>query len=156
MSTEQGNKAIVSRWFAEFWEQTCNLDVVDEIAAPDMLLKHSLHEPRNGHTDIEAFMTDFRAAFPDLNFWGAADLIAKATDCGFPALPGLRARPIKRRLRNCRVEAVTLSREREFYRSIGMRNHGANRAAKIRHRMPGLRYLKWRKLIIVYANVLNA
>ena len=77
MSTEQGNKAIVSRWFTEFWGQTCNLDVVDEIAAPDMLLKHSLHEPRNGHTDIKAFMTDFRAAFPDLNFWGTADLIAE-------------------------------------------------------------------------------
>jgi predicted ester cyclase len=76
MSTEQGNKAIVSRWFTEFWGQTCNLDVVDEIAAPDMLLKYSLHKPRNGHSDIKAFMTDFRAAFPDLNFWGTADLIA--------------------------------------------------------------------------------
>jgi predicted ester cyclase len=77
MSTEQGNKAIVSRWFTEFWGQTCNLDVVDEIAAPDMLLKYSLHKPRNGHSDIKAFMTDFRAAFPDLNFWGTADLIAE-------------------------------------------------------------------------------
>ena len=27
--------------------------------------------------DIKAFMTDFRKAFPDLNFWGAADLIAE-------------------------------------------------------------------------------
>jgi hypothetical protein len=62
-----------------------------------------------------------------------------ATDCGFPALPGLRARPIRRRLRNCLLEAMALSREQEFYRSVGMRNHGANRAVKIRHRMPGLR-----------------
>ena len=62
-----------------------------------------------------------------------------ATDCGFPALPGLRARPIRRRLRNCRVEAMALRRERDFYRSVGVRNHGANRAVKIRHRMPGLR-----------------
>jgi predicted ester cyclase len=29
--------------------------------------------------DIKAFMTDFRKAFPDFNFWGAADLIAEAT-----------------------------------------------------------------------------
>jgi predicted ester cyclase len=36
-----------------------------------------LHEPRRGREDIKAFMTDFRAAFPDLNFWGAADLIAE-------------------------------------------------------------------------------
>jgi predicted ester cyclase len=50
---------------------------VDEIAAPDMLLKYSLHEPRRGHADVKAFMTDFRKAFPDLNFWGTADLIAE-------------------------------------------------------------------------------
>ena len=54
-----------------------NLAVVDEIAAPDMLLKYSLHAPRRGREDIKAFMSDFRAAFPDLNFWGAADLIAE-------------------------------------------------------------------------------
>jgi predicted ester cyclase len=42
-----------------------------------MLLRYSLHEPRRGHADIKAFMTDFRAAFPDLNFWGTADLIAE-------------------------------------------------------------------------------
>jgi predicted ester cyclase len=42
-----------------------------------MLLKYSLHEPRRGRDDIKAFMTDFRSAFPDLNFWGTADLIAE-------------------------------------------------------------------------------
>ena len=42
-----------------------------------MLLQYSLHEPRRGRDDIKAFMTDFRAAFPDLNFWGTADLIAE-------------------------------------------------------------------------------
>jgi predicted ester cyclase len=50
---------------------------VDELAAPDMLLQYSLHEPRNGREDIKAFMTDFRAAFPDLAFGGTADLIAE-------------------------------------------------------------------------------
>ena len=77
MNTAQENKAIVGRWFTEFWGKTCNLKVVDEIAAPNMLLKYSLHEPRSGREDIKAFMTDFRAAFPDLNFWGTADLIAE-------------------------------------------------------------------------------
>jgi len=74
---EENNKAIVGRWFSDFWGKTCNLGVVDELAAPDMLLKYSLHEPRRGRSDIKAFMTDFRNAFPDLNFWGAADLIAE-------------------------------------------------------------------------------
>ncbi len=77
MSKEEDNKAVVVRWFTEFWGKDVNLAVVDEIAAPDMLLKYSLHEPRRGHDDIKAFMTDFRAAFPDLNFWGTADLIAE-------------------------------------------------------------------------------
>lgn len=77
MSLQDDNKAVVGRWFTDFWGMTCNLRVVDEIAAPDMLLKYSLHEPRRGHEDIKAFMTDFRAAFPDLNFWGRADLIAE-------------------------------------------------------------------------------
>ncbi|HUN42719.1 MAG TPA: ester cyclase [Acetobacteraceae bacterium] len=77
MSLQDDNKAVVGRWFTDFWGKTCNLDVVDKIAAPDMLLKYSLHEPRKGRDDIKAFMTDFRAAFPDLNFWGTADLMAE-------------------------------------------------------------------------------
>lgn len=77
MSREDDNKAIVGRWFAEFWGKDFNLGVVDEIAAPDMLLKYSLHAPRRGRDDIKAFITDFRGAFPDLNFWGTADLIAE-------------------------------------------------------------------------------
>ena len=77
MSNEEDNKAVVGRWFTEFWGKDVNLAVVDEIAAPDMLLKYSLHAPRRGRDDIKAFMTDFRAAFPDLNFWGTADLIAE-------------------------------------------------------------------------------
>jgi len=77
MSKEQDNKALVGRWFTEFWGSTCNLNIVDELAAPDMLLRYSLHEPRRGREDIKAFMSGFREAFPDLNFWGAADLIAE-------------------------------------------------------------------------------
>jgi predicted ester cyclase len=77
MSKEEDNKAVVGRWFTDFWGKNANLSVIDEIAAPDMLLKYSLHEPRRGRADIKAFITDFRAAFPDLNFWGTADLIAE-------------------------------------------------------------------------------
>ena len=77
MSKEDDNKAIVGRWFTHFWSETCNLNIVDVLAAPDMLLHYSLHEPRRGRDAIKAFMTDFRKAFPDLNFWGTADLIAE-------------------------------------------------------------------------------
>jgi predicted ester cyclase len=77
MSKEADNKTIVGRWFTEFWDKTCDLNVIDELAAPDMLLQYSLHAPRRGREDIKAFMTKFREAFPDLNFWGTADLIAE-------------------------------------------------------------------------------
>ena len=46
MSKQDENKAVVGRWFTEFWGKTCDLGVVDAVAAPDMLLKYSLHEPR--------------------------------------------------------------------------------------------------------------
>ena len=77
MSKEDDNKALVGRWFTDFWGANCDLQVVDELAAPDMLLQYSLHEPRRGHADIKAFMTGFREAFPNLAFTGAADLIAE-------------------------------------------------------------------------------
>ncbi|MBZ9746495.1 ester cyclase [Mesorhizobium sp. CO1-1-7] len=77
MTKQEDNKAVVIRWFTDFWGETCDLSVVDAVAAPDMLLKYSLHEPRRGRDDIKAFMTDFRAAFPDLNFWATANLIAE-------------------------------------------------------------------------------
>ena len=77
MSREQNNKAIVGRWFQGFWGNPWNPEIIDELAAPDMLLQYSLHAPRRGREDVRNFMEGFRAAFPDLNFWGAADLIAE-------------------------------------------------------------------------------
>ncbi|WP_297841256.1 ester cyclase [Pseudomonas sp.] len=77
MSQLDDNKATVVRWFTEFWGDTYNPAVVDDLAAPDMVLHYSLHDPRKGREDIKAFMADFRAAFPDLSFAGAADLIAE-------------------------------------------------------------------------------
>jgi predicted ester cyclase len=77
VTKEQANKATVGRWFTSFWGEVCDLRIVDELAAPDMLLQYSLHAPRRGREDIKAFMTGFRQAFPDLAFSGAADLIAE-------------------------------------------------------------------------------
>ena len=77
MSKEQENKAIVGRWFTEFWGNPWNPRVIEELAAPDMLLQYSLHEPRRGRADVANFMNGFRRAFPDLAFGGAADLIAE-------------------------------------------------------------------------------
>ena len=76
MSAED-NKAIVVRWFAEFWGGDFNPAVIDELAAPDIRFEYSLHTPCHGREEMREFATKFRAAFPDLNFWGTADLIAE-------------------------------------------------------------------------------
>ena len=34
MSREDKNKAIIGRWFTKFWGETCDLGIVDELAAP--------------------------------------------------------------------------------------------------------------------------
>ena len=76
MSIEE-NKAVVGRWFTEFWGKDFNPAVIDELAAPDIRFEYSLHAPLRGRDAVRAFAGKFRAAFPDLSFWGTADLIAE-------------------------------------------------------------------------------
>lgn len=76
MSTED-NKAIVGRWFTEFWGENFNAAVIDELAAPEIRFEYSLHAPCRGRDEVRSFATKFRAAFPDLAFEGTADLIAE-------------------------------------------------------------------------------
>ena len=76
MSTET-NKVIVARWFDRFWGKDFDPLVIDELAAPDIRFEYSLHAPVRGRDAVRDFATNFRAAFPDLNFWGTADLIAE-------------------------------------------------------------------------------
>ena len=45
MSRQDDNKATVGRWFTHFWGKEYNAAIVDELAAPDMLLQYSLHAP---------------------------------------------------------------------------------------------------------------
>jgi hypothetical protein len=35
MTLQDDNKAVVGRWFADFWGKTCKLGIVDELAAPE-------------------------------------------------------------------------------------------------------------------------
>jgi len=70
------NIAIVGRWFSEFWGNPCTISIVDDLAAPDMLLQYSMRAPRRGRKNVKAFMTEFREAFPDLALRSTGDLIA--------------------------------------------------------------------------------
>ncbi len=76
MSVED-NKAVVGRWFTEFWGNDYNPAVIDELAHPDIRFEYSLHSPLRGRDQVRRFASDFRAAFPDLGFAGTADLIAE-------------------------------------------------------------------------------
>ena len=77
MTKETSNKDIVGRWFSGFWGNPWNPAIIDELAAPNILLQYSLHAPRRGREDVRAFMKGFREAFPDLGFSGVSDLIAE-------------------------------------------------------------------------------
>jgi predicted ester cyclase len=77
MTQEQRNKEIVGRWFKALWGNPWDPAIIDELAAPDILLQYSLHAPRRGREDVKAFMTGFREAFPDLSFAGVGELIAE-------------------------------------------------------------------------------
>jgi SnoaL-like polyketide cyclase len=69
MDTETLNKALVRRWFASFWGASCDLAIVDELAAPDVLLHCSMQNPPDaGVCQLKALLADFREALPDLQF----------------------------------------------------------------------------------------
>lgn len=76
MDTEALNKAIVDRWFTALWGDACNLSIVDELAAPDILLQYAEAVPHHGRCAVKAFMVRFRTAFPDLGFRRLGPLIA--------------------------------------------------------------------------------
>lgn len=73
----EDNKAVVGRWFTEFWGSPWNPEVIDELAAPDIRFEYSLHDALRGREEVRAFATRFREAFPDLGFGGTAELIAE-------------------------------------------------------------------------------
>ena len=64
------NKAVVTRWFSEFWGPDYNPAVIDELAAPDIRFEYSMHAPLRGRDEVRDFARRFRAAFPDCVAYG--------------------------------------------------------------------------------------
>ena len=52
MSVE-GNKAVVGRWFTEFWGENLNPGVIDELADPDTGFSYSLHASCRGRDEVQ-------------------------------------------------------------------------------------------------------
>jgi hypothetical protein len=102
MSIEE-NKAVVGRWFTEFWGKDFNPAVIDELAAPDIRFEYSLHAPLRGRDAVRAFAGKFRAAFPPLPGRGRKRHLRRhlARVSGVLATPGhavrrRRSRPVGR------------------------------------------------------------
>jgi predicted ester cyclase len=73
----QENKDTAARWFKEFWGNPWNPRIVNELATSDICVHYPMHEPKKGRAAVTKFMTEFREAFPDLNFRGVGNLIAE-------------------------------------------------------------------------------
>lgn len=73
----QDNKNVVTRWFKEFWGNPWNPRIVNELATSDIFVHYPMHEPKKGRAAVTHFMTEFRNAFPDLDFRGVGSLIAE-------------------------------------------------------------------------------
>jgi len=76
MSAED-NKAVVARWFSDFWGTEFDPSIIEELAAPDIRFEYSLHKPLRGREQVREFAERFREAFPDLGFGATAGLIAE-------------------------------------------------------------------------------
>ena len=75
-SHKHDNKAVVTRWFAEYWHNR-NEQVVDELGADDLVVSYPLHGELHGREPVKRMLVELREAFPDLSFNVVGDLIAE-------------------------------------------------------------------------------
>jgi hypothetical protein len=77
MPKEQEDKAIAVRWLEGFWGRSWTPDIVDDLAADDILIQFSLQTPVRGRGTATNFLLAIREIFQGLEFRSTADL---ATD----------------------------------------------------------------------------
>jgi predicted ester cyclase len=70
------NKAIVIRWFTEYWAKG-NPEIVDELGAEDLVFSYPMHGELHGREPVKKMLTDLVEAFPDLGFDVVGELIAE-------------------------------------------------------------------------------
>jgi predicted ester cyclase len=76
VSTNETNKAIVSRWWAEFWGEL-NPAIVDELGAEDIRFYYPLGGESRGREEVKQRIVGFRERFPDGGFELTDELIAE-------------------------------------------------------------------------------
>lgn len=75
MSEEQENKAIAVRWLEGFWGRSWTPEIVDDLAADDILIQFSLQTPCRGRSAAKNFLLGIREIFQGLEFRSSADLV---------------------------------------------------------------------------------
>ena len=75
MSEEQENKAIAVRWLEGFWGRSWTPEIVDDLAADDILIQFSLQTPCRGRSAAKNFLLGIREIFQGLEFSSSADLV---------------------------------------------------------------------------------
>ena len=59
MSIERNNKAIVAKYFDEYWAKG-NVSIVDELCSDDFLISYPNHGPRHGKEGAKRMLSEFR------------------------------------------------------------------------------------------------
>ena len=75
MSKEQENKAIAIRWLEGFWGHSWTSEIVDDLAADDILIQFSLQTPCRGRSAAKSFLLGIREIFRGLEFRYSVDLV---------------------------------------------------------------------------------
>lgn len=67
MSQEDANKTMIRRYYEEVWGQK-QLDVVDELFAPDYVLVNIMPWRKPGAAGLKEFIADNHRMFPDIQY----------------------------------------------------------------------------------------
>jgi hypothetical protein len=71
------NKAIIGTWFNSLWGHPGNLDAIEQLGAPELLLQYSTLGVHRRRQAVKDFLSSFRRAFPDLDFRIVGELAAE-------------------------------------------------------------------------------
>ena len=76
LPTSESNKAIVSRWWTEYWGEL-NPDIVDELAAENVRWYYPLAGAVRGREDVKRRIIGYKERFPKGGFESTDELIAE-------------------------------------------------------------------------------
>ena len=76
LPTRESNKAIVSRWWTEYWGKL-NPDIVDELAADDIRWYYPLAGDVHGREEVKRRLIGYKERFPEGGFELTDELIAE-------------------------------------------------------------------------------